>query len=995
MPHQAGAGPFPLPRLGGPRSSRSRSRRVQQRHRRAVAATNMANKAITALNVLHSSTPTHTTPIMHSSNSIATSSLRAMAHVQSCAKRFVSRLAPTFQDRFSRDDDPSLAAADPAANLRQYDITPPALPLSADQVSLPAQGDFVQLLDLLPPDLARRYAKPNPALFRPVEERRPAQRAFLVQSNNDYIRIIRRLHELTMVTFTTTPKVINGVFATPKTNGQRFVVDGRRVNSVFAPSPKVELPTPDLLANLQVPAGQELFVAKVDLDNFYHRIKVPVWMHPYFALPRVRAADVGQGHVFGDDTMIHPCCTTLPMGWSHSAFLGQELHEHVLDTETSLASSDRITKHNDLRVDRARHQCYIDDLNMFSLDRAELCRLQTEYVTACRRVGLTVKMSKVVLPSSDGVECIGMEVHGRHLTCGLSPRKMNKLLRRTEAVLQHGSVSGQHLSSLVGLWSWAFLARRPAFSIFNAVYRYIETAGSRIFHLWITVRRELNLAVALAPLLFSSLSSPWNRHSIATDASSTGLGVVATSLPVHTKDSMAREQPPTPSPTSPLPRHLDHRLTGHRWRTIVSSAWRWPEHINILEARALLTGIRWTVSSPSGFRCRLFSLCDSLVVVHAARKGRSSSYPLLRVLRQVAAISLACGIQLYINWIATEVNPADAPSRLASRPSSEWVRDLTEEGIEPNPGPRNQNFLLQAAFQKSTLQRYQPAVAGFSDWLSLQGEDPDTVEDLDRALVDYFHHLYLLHDGRNRSLAEACKAGVEMYLPAVKKRLHGAQLALRGWRRLRPPVSHPPLTWDLAVLIACDIARTGRARHAIGVLLAFDSYLRLGELTNLRREDVADSGDIRLGVPTHKVALRLAKTKTGTNQWAEVFSPVVQKLLRLVLQGTPAGQRLFPFSPSSFRYHFKAACQRRGLSRDFVPHSLRHGGATRDFLAGVPLEEVLRRGRWASTKSARHYIQSGRAILLTLQTPDKTLTDAALVARDVLLSMNFALSQMH
>ena len=37
-----------------------------------------------------------------------------------------------------------------------------------------------------------------------------------------------------------------------------------------------------------------------------------------------------------------------------------------------------------------------------------------------------------------------------------------------------------------------------------------------------------------------------------------------------------------------------------------------------------------------------------------------------------------------------------------------------------------------------------------------------------------------------------------------------------------------------------------------------------------------------------------------------------------------------------------------------------HGGATRDYL------RVLWRGRWASTKSARHYIQSGRAVLSPL-----------------------------
>ncbi len=33
-------------------------------------------------------------------------------------------------------------------------------------------------------------------------------------------------------------------------------------------------------------------MAKVDLDNFYHRLRLPVWMRPFFALPAVRAGDV-------------------------------------------------------------------------------------------------------------------------------------------------------------------------------------------------------------------------------------------------------------------------------------------------------------------------------------------------------------------------------------------------------------------------------------------------------------------------------------------------------------------------------------------------------------------------------------------------------------------------------------------------------------------------------------------------------------------------------
>ena len=79
-------------------------------------------------------------------------------------------------------------------------------------------------------------------------------------------------------------------------------------------------------------------------------------------------------------------------------------------------------------------------------------------------------------------------------------------------------------------------------------------------------------------------------------------------------------------------------------------------------------------------------------------------------------------------------------------------------------------------------------------------------------------------------------------MPDMKRQLHGAQLALRGWHRLKPPTPHPPLNWNLAVLIAVTMAyRTGKETFAIAVLVAFDSYLRISEFTEIRKEDVADS----------------------------------------------------------------------------------------------------------------------------------------------------------
>ena len=52
-------------------------------------------------------------------------------------------------------------------------------------------------------------------------------------------------------------------------------------------------------------------------------------------------------------------------------------------------------------------------------------------------------------------------------------------------------------------------------------------------------------------------------------------------------------------------------------------------------------------------------------------------------------------------------------------------------------------------------------------------------------------------------------------------------------------------------------------------------------------------------------------------------------------------------------------------------HSLQHGGASRAYLRGgeVVLPDLLVQGRWAVESSGRHYIQSGRQLLLSMSLP--------------------------
>jgi integrase len=304
--------------------------------------------------------------------------------------------------------------------------------------------------------------------------------------------------------------------------------------------------------------------------------------------------------------------------------------------------------------------------------------------------------------------------------------------------------------------------------------------------------------------------------------------------------------------------------------------------------------------------------------------------------------------------------------------------------------PGANRFLLQAAYAPATRKKYLSAVQLFLDFCSEIGEDPQSFSDFDHILNDFIHHLYLSEAGKSKAVDTIY--GILMLLPELKGHLPVSMLACRGWNKLCPVLSYPPLTWDLTVLIALKISIHSWPL-AIGTLVAFDCFLRVGELCSLKREDVADAKDARLGVEFKGMALRLRRTKTGPNQWVTVENEEVIQLLRPLVAKTKPGHSLFPVSTSTYRRLFKSACSDLKLSSTYVPHSLRHGGATRQHLLGRSMEDILLRGRWASTRSARRYIQSGRAVLLSMEIPPGLARLAPLLSRNIITT--FSLTQQH
>lgn len=297
----------------------------------------------------------------------------------------------------------------------------------------------------------------------------------------------------------------------------------------------------------------------------------------------------------------------------------------------------------------------------------------------------------------------------------------------------------------------------------------------------------------------------------------------------------------------------------------------------------------------------------------------------------------------------------------------------------PHSGRREPVNLLEHAVAPGTLKPYRAATISFAHYLIASDEDPDDADEFDDVLLDYIQGLY--DDGRGKSTASNTLHGIGLYLPQLRPLLPKARMAIRGWNRLQTGRSYPPLTWELASALAVHLRRKpGLERYGIGVVLAFDCLLRVSELVNLRREDVALSTDQRfgmrrLGEPDPGVIIVIRQAKTGKNQWVSLKDPQLITLLTQLVANTKPGHFLFPFSAASFRRTFKQGCSELKLSSLYVPHSLRHGGATRyKHRLGWTMEDVMLRGRWASGKSARTYIQAGVAMAMATQVP-KSLTD--------------------
>lgn len=417
-----------------------------------------------------------------------------------------------------------------------------AIPIVADRVALPDIVSRVSILSLLPDYIKNIYNNPIQLLAGTTQPNNIYKRkqARFFGDHKEYIALIKRMFAIHMISFTSKPLAVNGLFGVPKDGTDiRLIIDAKPANKCFIEPPYVQLPNPSCLSRLYCDAKSSLFVAKADLSNFYHQLLIPEWLQPYLSLPSLSISELLQQGItlphnlqsLPGSTAVYPMCLTLPMGWSHSVFIAQSIHEYILYYTSSFSPTDNILFTTTPNIDRGLHGLYIDDLFILAPSKQEaeclLDKAKASYINS----NLLIKAKKVVEPTNDNTEILGHLLNCSNKQLLPTPEKIEYLIQQTFYVIttKH-SITGNDLAQLIGKWTWCLLIKRPTLSVLRYSYRYVNAAGSKSWQLWTSVKQELMMLLLIMPLLQYKLSNCWCPTMFATDASNLAAGVVTTNL---------------------------------------------------------------------------------------------------------------------------------------------------------------------------------------------------------------------------------------------------------------------------------------------------------------------------------------------------------------------------------------------------------------------------------------------------------------------------------
>eukprot|EP00438_Fugacium_kawagutii_P025125 Skav230798 [mRNA] locus=scaffold312:163999:164916:+ [translate_table: standard] len=264
-----------------------------------------------------------------------------------------------------------------------------------------------------------------------------------------------------------------------------------------------------------------------------------------------------------------------------------------------------------------------------------------------------------------------------------------------------------------------------------------------------------------------------------------------------------------------------------------------------------------------------------------------------------------------------------------------------------------------------TLQSYRNALLRFFDWMELENiNTPRKASQLDEILASFLEHLWL--DDVNITYAGHTLSAFRRFYPQLRWKLAVSRQFFSNWKSIHVTKQAVPLPGDVAVALAGVALAADDLPLAVTMLLGFAAFLRTGEMVALHH------GNVHVDELTGIIILALPSTKTSKQRLESVAvtDPKLASLLAWVLSHTTT-EHLYNGSPNMFRSQLRLLLAHLQLQDHcFTAYSFRRGGATHAFANGLHFDSLLVKGRWQSVKTARQYLDSGRAALVQLQFSD-------------------------
>ncbi|CAK0910422.1 unnamed protein product [Prorocentrum cordatum] len=238
--------------------------------------------------------------------------------------------------------------------------------------------------------------------------------------------------------------------------------------------------------------------------------------------------------------------------------------------------------------------------------------------------------------------------------------------------------------------------------------------------------------------------------------------------------------------------------------------------------------------------------------------------------------------------------------------------------------------------------------------------------DVDQLLTHFMNVKY--RDGEHSSYGGKPLAGWMAVCPECGKcgnfKLPRAGRALKGWRRLVPGRCRKPCPFPLVAALVVALIHLNELEVGLWVIVAFGFYLGPCECLRIQAEDLIAPVT---GVSSHWGLLvapeeRGVATKVGAFDvsllWDAPYLSFMNGVFQ-VLRSRPEGQPLWALDYPRVLEAFKRASMLIGA--DVVPCHMRHSGPSWERLKGVgALQQIQKRGRWASVKSLVRHEKHGR-----------------------------------